>query len=253
MTLLFKDKFVPKRFLSAISITTGLLTILVAESVTAAQLSAFSAATGATAPTPWQYIALPERYAKPLTAIDVADIEGKKVLRLGADKSWGTVAHPWTGAAQTIQFQWRLDKALTQASFKTKSAEDAALKVCASFDMPADRIPAGERTLFKLAQFFSREKLPTATLCYVWANAEELGSTHASPTTARVRYMVLDRATSPLKAWKSHKRNLSEDFLKAFGTETSTVPALTAIIVGADSDNTQDISLGYVADIMVQP
>jgi Protein of unknown function (DUF3047) len=244
---------VPKRFLSVISITTGLLTILVAESVAAAQVSAFSAATGATAPAPWQYVALPERYAKPLSAIDVVDIEGKKALRLRADKSWGTVAHPWTGAGQTIQFQWRLDKALTQASFKTKSTEDAALKVCASFDMPADRVPAGERALFKVAQFFSRDKLPTATLCYVWANAENVASIHASPTTARVRYMVLDTAATPLKAWKSHKRNLSEDFLKAFGTETSTVPALTAIIVGADSDNTQDISLGYVADIMVQP
>lgn len=210
-------------------------------------------ATGATPPAPWQYIALPERYAKPLTLIDIHTLDGKKTLRLRADKSWGTVVHPWSGDAKTIQFQWRLDKALSQASFKDKSTEDAALKVCASFDMPADRIPAGERALFKLAQFVSREKLPTSTLCYVWANAEELGSIHASPTTARVRYMVLDSAASPLKAWKSHKRSLSEDFLKAFGTETQTVPAVTAIIVGADSDNTQDISLGYVADIVVQP
>ena len=174
-------------------------------------------------------------------------------MRLRADKSWGTVVHPWAGAAQTIQFQWRLDKPLPQASFKTKATEDAALKVCASFDMPADRMPAGERTLFKLVQVFSREKLPTATLCYVWANSELIGSIHASPTTARVRYMVVDSAASSLKEWKSHKRNLSEDFLKAFGTETQTVPAVTAIIVGADSDNTQGSSLGYVSDITVQP
>ena len=216
-------------------------------------MSPFSLATGATPPAPWQYIALPERYAKPLTLIDIHTLDGKKALRLRADKSWGTVVHPWTGAAQTIQFQWRLDKTLPQASFKTKATEDAALKVCASFDMPAERMPAGERTLFKLAQFFSRDKLPTATLCYVWANSEVVGSIHASPTTARVRYMVVDNAASPLKTWKSHKRNLPEDFLKAFGTETQTIPAVTAIIVGADSDNTQDTSLGYVADINLQP
>ena len=174
-------------------------------------------------------------------------------MRLRADKSWGTLAHPWAGAAQTIQFQWRLDKNLAQANFKAKATEDAALKVCASFDMPAERIPAGERALFKVAQVFSRDKLPTATLCYAWANSEVVGSIHASPTTARVRYLVLDNAASPLKAWKSHKRNLSEDFLKAFGTETQIVPVVTAIIVGADSDNTQDTSLGFVADIVVQP
>jgi Protein of unknown function (DUF3047) len=216
-------------------------------------LTSFSSATGTTAPTPWQYIALPERYAKPLTAIDIHSLDGKKTLRLRADKSWGTVAHPWTGAAKTIEFQWRLDKPLPQASFKTKATEDAAIKVCASFDMPADRIPVTERTLFKLAQFFSREKLPTATLCYVWASAEELGSIHNSPTTARVRYMVLDNSSSPLKTWKAHKRNLPDDFLKAFSSESPTIPAVTAIIVGADADNTQDTSLGFVADIVVQP
>jgi hypothetical protein len=234
-----------------------LFATLVVNSVSAAEstsfLTPFSSAIGTTAPAPWQYIALPERYAKPLTVIDIHPLDGKKTLRLQADKSWGTVAHPWTGAAKTIEFQWRLDKPLPQASFKTKATEDAAIKVCASYDMPADRMPVGERTLFKLAQFFSREKLPTATLCYVWASAEELGSIHNSPTTARVRYMALDNASSSLKTWKTHKRNLSDDFLKAFSAESNTVPTVTAIIVGADADNTQDTSLGYVADISVQP
>jgi Protein of unknown function (DUF3047) len=198
-------------------------------------------------------VGLPERYAKPPTVMDLSDIDGKKVLRLRNDKSWGSLAHPWTGPAQTIAFQWRLDKALAKASFKTKATEDAALKVCLSFDMPADRIPSAERTVFKFAQFLSREKLPTATLCYVWAHTEDVGSVHASPTTARVRYMVLDSGTAALKSWQAHQRTIGNDFLKAFGTETTMVPALTAIIVGADSDNTQDTSLGYISDIVVQP
>jgi hypothetical protein len=65
--------------------------------------------------------------------------------------------------------------------------------------------------------------------------------------------MALDNTSSPLKTWKTHKRNLSDDFLKAFGAESPTVPAVTAIIVGADADNTQDTSLGFVADMVVQP
>ncbi|MEI2814710.1 MAG: DUF3047 domain-containing protein [Burkholderiaceae bacterium] len=217
------------------------------------ELSSFETTTNAKVPAPWQYVALPERYAKPLTTIDVQTVDGKKALRLLADKSWGTVAHPWSGAAKTMTFQWRLDKALTQASFKGKATEDTALKVCASFDMPDDRIPSGERTLFKLAQFFSKEKLPTATLCYVWANLEAIGTIHNSPTTARVRYMVLDTGAQSLKTWKQHTRNVANDFLKAFGAESKTVPAITAIIVGADADNTNDNSLGYVADLSLLP
>ncbi len=240
-----------KRLGVALAVGASLASVMT--SAAGVELTPFSSATGATVPAPWQYIALPERYAKPLTAIDIHPLDGKKTLRLRADKSWGTVAHSWAGTAKTIEFQWRLDKSLLQASFKTKGTEDAAIKVCASFDMPAERMPVGERTLFKLAQFFSREQLPTATLCYVWANAEELGSIHNSPTTARVRYMALDNTSSPLKAWKLHKRNLADDFLKAFGAESPSVPSVTAIIVGADADNTQDTSLSYVADIVVQP
>jgi Protein of unknown function (DUF3047) len=198
-------------------------------------------------------VGLPERYAKPSTLMDLSEIDGKKVLRLRGDKSWGSWVHPWTGPVQTIAFQWRLDKALAKASFKTKATEDAALKVCLSFDMPADQIPSGERAMFKLAQFFSRDALPTATLCYVWAHAEAVGSIHASPTTARVRYLVLDSGSAPLKTWQAHQRNIASDFLKAFGAEASTVPAVAAMIVGADSDNTQDTSLGYISDIVVQP
>jgi Protein of unknown function (DUF3047) len=245
---------VPKLLPSAISITTGLLTTLVVNHAAwAAGPVAFSQGAGAEPPAPWHFVGLPERYAKPPTLIDLHEIDGKKALRLRNDKSWGSLAHTWTGPAQTIGFQWRLDKALAKASFTAKTTEDAALKVCLSFDMPADRIPSGERTLFKFAQFLSREKLPTATLCYVWAHAEEVGSVHASPTTARVRYMVLDSGAAPLKTWQTHQRNISADFLKAFGTESATVPAVTAIVVGADSDNTQDTSLGYISDIVVQP
>jgi hypothetical protein len=240
--------------LSATSITTGLLTTLVVNfAAWAAGPAAFSQGVGAEPSAPWSFVGLPERYAKPPTLIDLHELDGKKTLRIRNDKSWGSLVHPWTGPAQTIRFQWRLDKALAKASFKTKATEDAALKVCMSFDMPADRIPSSERTLFKFAQFLSREKLPTATLCYVWAQLEESGSVHASPTTARVRYMVLNSGNSPLKTWQAQERSIGADFLKAFGAESSAVPALTAIIVGADSDNTQDSSLGYISDIVVQP
>jgi hypothetical protein len=87
----------------------------------------------------------------------------------------------------------------------------------------------------------------------VWAHAEETGSVHASPTTARVRYMVLNSGTAQMKTWQEHQRNIGADFLKAFGAESANVPAPTAIIVGADSDNTQGTSLGYISDIVVQP
>jgi Protein of unknown function (DUF3047) len=198
-------------------------------------------------------VGLPERYAKPPTLFDLTDLDGKKVLRVRTDKSYGNLVHVWKGPVSSVKFRWRLDVPLLKSSLRSKVSEDSALKVCLSFDMPLDHVPTVERTKFRLAQLFSRDPLPTATLCYVWAHAESVGSELASPYTGRLRYIVLNSGEGQLKAWQEHQRDVHADFLKAFGTESNAVPAVTAIIVGADSDNTHDASLGYVADIVVQP
>jgi Protein of unknown function (DUF3047) len=226
--------------------------------VQAASPPAFSTASAGAAPAPWRVIGLPERYAKPVTQFDITELAGSKVLRIRADQSWGTLAVGSTppepiSPQTTLKWRWRLDQALPQADLSRKATEDAALKVCVSFDMPADSIPSGERTLFKLAQFFTRDKIPTATLCYVWSRIEAIGHAQASPVTNRVRYVVLANASTALQTWHSQERNLHADFLKAFGHEAVIVPARSAIVLGADSDNTAASSLGYVGDVQVSP
>jgi Protein of unknown function (DUF3047) len=196
---------------------------------------------------------LPGRYSKPLTQFDVTELDSKKVLRIKTDKSYGNLVHEWNGPASSIAFKWRLDIPLLQANLKSKATDDSALKVCLSFDMPMDKVPVADRAKFRLAQFLSRDHLPTATICYVWAHTESAGTDLDSPYTGRLHYIVLSSGETQLKTWQAHQRNISADFLKAFGNETTTVPTVTAIIVGADSDNTLGTSLGYVADIVVQP
>jgi hypothetical protein len=175
------------------------------------------------------------------------------VLRVRTDKSYGNLVHAWQGKVGTLSFKWRLDEPLLEANLKTKNTDDAALKVCVSFDMPMDKVPFSDRAKLKMAQFLSHDHLPTATVCYVWAHAEPVGADFDNPFTGRVHYIVLNSGEAQLKTWQSHQRNVSADFLKAFGNETSVVPPVTAIIVGADSDNTLGSSLAYVADIVVQP
>jgi hypothetical protein len=220
----------------------------------AASPAAFSSTVSTQAPAPWQVVGLPERYAKPVSQFDLADIDGARVLRVKADKSWGSLAHPLSEPVKPnmmLRWRWRLDQPLTKSDLRAKATEDGALKVCLSFDMPADNIPGGERALFKLTQFFTKEKIPTATLCYLWGGKETIGYEQASLFTARVRFIVLANEGTPVKAWVSKERNIHADFLKAFGQEAGTVPALSAIIIGADADNTLGSSLGYVGDVQL--
>ena len=222
----------------------------------AAGVAPFSAASGSQLSAPWQVVGLPERYAEPVTQFDVVGLDGANVLRIRSDKSWGSLVHPLNEAVKpssVLRWKWRLDQPLALADIRAKATEDSPLKVCLSFDMPADNIPSGERGLFKFAQFFTKEKIPTATLCYIWGHKEAIGYEQASLFTARVRFIVIANESTPTRTWQTKERNIYSDFLKAFGQEASTVPALSAILVGADADNTKGAGLGYLGDVTLSP
>lgn len=222
----------------------------------AAPLASFSGATGGSPPAPWKIVGLPDRYAKPVTQFDMTEVDGQQVLRVRADKSWGSLAHPASDVVKpgtVLKWRWRLDQPLAKSDIHAKATEDSALKVCVSFDMPADNIPNGERALFKLAQFFTKDKIPTATLCYIWGGKEAIGYEQASLFTARVRFIVLANEGTAVKTWQSKERNVYADFMKAFGQEAGTVPTLSAIVLGADADNTLGSSIGYISDVQLAP
>jgi Protein of unknown function (DUF3047) len=227
---------------------------IICHSAWAADIPAFSTSPGKPVPPPWLVVGMPDRYNKPLTQFELADVDGQHVLKVQADKSWGTLVHSVSDPVKPntlLRWRWRLDQPLAKSDIHAKATEDSALKVCLSFDMPADNIPNSERALFKLAQAFTKEKIPTATLCYIWGGKEAIGYEQASLFTARVRFIVLANEGTPLRTWQSKERNVYADFLKAFGQEAVTVPALSAIIIGADADNTQGISTGYVGDVQL--
>lgn len=218
----------------------------------AARLQPFSSATEGAPPPPWRVVALPDSKIA-ITEFQTTALDGGTVLRLRANQSYGTLSHalpqhvPSTHAA--LQWRWRLEQPLASPNLRSKDGDDAALKVCAMFDMPLDRLGFVERNLMRLARARSGEPLPAAVLCYVWDNTLQPGTLLNNAYTARVRYLVLNGTEAPLRQWASHSRNLQQDFKRAFGNESPSVPPLVAIVVGADADNTGGTSLAYVGDV----
>ncbi len=216
----------------------------------AVPLAPFFQAPEGAPPAPWRIEGLPS-HKKPLSQFDIVTLDAHKVLRVRTDHSYGTLSHavPAQTSGGLLHWQWRLDQPLAHADLRHKDGDDAALKVCALFDMPEDRLGVMERNLLHLAQLRSGEKLPTATLCYVWDRTLAEGTELPNPFTRMVHYVVLDSGTTPLQHWSAHTRDLGADFLRSFGQESPTVPPLMAIAVGADADNTGGSSLAYVGDI----
>jgi hypothetical protein len=226
--------------------------LLGAASAAAQTLQPFSSAAPGALPKPWRVVGLPGGKV-PLAQLDVLSLDGRPVLRLLTDKSYGTASHalPAGTAPGTLQWQWRLDQPVANANLRTKAGDDAALKVCAMFDLPLEKLGFVERNLMRLARSASGEYLPAATLCYVWDRALPVGTRLANAYTGRLRWVVLDSAATPLGQWQSHQRDLAADFLASFGDDSTTVPPLLAIVVGADSDNTGGTSTAYVGDLIL--
>lgn len=199
---------------------------------------------------PWKYAGLPDQ-KPPATRYSVRELEGRRVLHVEADRSYGNLVHLLQGVpAGLLTWRWRVDKPLVSANLRTKEGDDAALKVCAMFELPAAQVPFVERQLLRLAEMRTGAPLPTATLCYVWDSTLPAGTVLSNAYTRRVRLITL---TGSPGTWQSHSRDLGADFLRVFGDESTVVPPLSAIAVGADADNTAGHAAGWLDDLRLEP
>ena len=221
-------------------------------------LSPFTTQHSANAPG-WRFVGLPNKPEVSATRFDLGQVDGVAGVQMRTDNSYGTWAHDWRGSAGTLQWRWRLDQALSggqrPADLRRKDGDDAALKVCVMFDHALDRVPFGERTLLRVARAVTGENLPAATVCYLWDPLQTSSTSAANPYSRRVRYVVLQGRGAPEQQWLSESRDVAQDFLALFGDElpagstTAALPPVSAVVIGADSDNTQARSSGWVAQL----
>jgi hypothetical protein len=207
----------------------------------------------------WRFVGLPNKPEIGATRFELGQVDGVAGVQMRTDKSYGTWVHDWRGTARTLQWRWRLDQALSggqrPADLRRKDGDDAALKVCVMFDHALERVPFGERTLLRVARSVTGEKLPAATVCYLWDPLQASATTAANPYSRRVRYVVVQGTGAPLQQWMSESRDVAQDFLALFGDELpagsakTAVPTVSAVVIGADSDNTQARSNGWVAQL----
>lgn len=216
-------------------------------------LQAWSSSAGTLAP-PWHLAGLPKQ-KPPFTRFSLVELDGKRAMRIEADESYGNLVHPLRidGTALMLSWQWRVDQFVAESDLKTKSGDDAAVKVCVFFDLPLAQIGFVERQVMRIARAASAEPLPAATICYVWDRLLPAGSTLHNAYTHRVRYLVLQGGALEPRRWVAERRDVGADFLRLFGGESTQVPPIVGIAIGADADNTHGHSVAHVAELVLAP
>lgn len=199
----------------------------------------------------WQFTGLPDQTIA-RTTFDVHRDATGPAVHVTARHSYGALLHSMTPAieAQTLRWRWRAVRLNGAADLRRKDGDDLSLKVCVMFDLPLHTVPLVERWLLELARLRTGLALPAATLCYGWDHRLPPETLLENVYSRRVRILILRQGLDIPTQWHHEQRDLARDFRAAFGVEPpGRTPAVTAVAIGADSDNTGGDSEGDIADV----
>jgi hypothetical protein len=198
-------------------------------------LASCSTAPPAVAPADWHARALP---GKPSTQYRWTHKDGQAAWHAIAERSaslWRTHLEKPKSMPGEVEFSWWAQDLVSGADVREPESDDAVVRVVFAFGGDTARLSMRNRMMFDLAHTLTGEAPPYATLMYVWcaqAPTEQVVVGHRSD---RVRTVVVESGRKHLRQWRHYKRNLREDFRRAFGEEPG---PLLGMAVMTDADNT---------------
>lgn len=142
-----------------------------------------------------------------------------------------------------LRWRWRVDALVPDADNGDGAREDSPVRVVLAFDGDKSALPIADRMFFERVKILSGNDLPYATLMYIWENRRPVGTVLKNPHSGRIRKVVVDSGPGELKRWRLHRRNIVEDYRRAFGAEPG---RLIGVAVLTDTDNTgASVSAAY--------
>jgi len=149
-----------------------------------------------------------------------------------------------------LRWRWKVANILKNSDIHSKAGDDYPARVYVMFDYPLEKLPFVERTKLRLARTLHDPNLPAATLCYVWDSKAPAGAIVPSSYTNLMRMVVVESGAARVNQWRAVERDVAADFRAAFGEAAgSSVPAVTAVAIATDTDNTGESALAFFGDI----
>ena len=182
------------------------------------------------------------------TGYRIVQVEGARALEAEAQEGGSGLARkiridpnrqPW------LEWRWRVEVE-PGADVRAASAASPLARLSLAFHGDVAKLDFDDRAKLRLAMLLTENGLPYASLVYVWMLDVPVGTVIRSPYTDRVRMMVVESGPQRIGQWVSVRRNVVEDYRRAFGEEAGDIVA-----VGLMTDPGDDYSRrrGYYGDI----
>ena len=186
---------------------------------------------------------------KRLTSYELVNDNGTVVVKATSAASASGLMHPLDVDPREmpiLQWRWKVPRLIAGANNARRSSEDAPVRVLISFDGDVESLPLEERMFFDRIHALTGNRLPYATLMYIWENSAARGTVIANPHTERIQMIVAQSGPALTGTWTLESQNVYEDYKRAFGAEPGRI---TAIAIMTDTDNTGGTAEAYYGDI----
>lgn len=130
---------------------------------------------------------------------------------------------------------------------KPKQGDDYPARIYIAFERDPGKMGLFEKTKCRVIKLFYGRYPPYAALNYIWASKAPKRLLTANPYTDRTVMIVAQSGEDKLGRWITEKRNLYEDYKRAFEEEP---PLISCVAIMTDTDNTGESATAYYGDIL---
>ena len=148
-----------------------------------------------------------------------------------------------------LEFSWKINNVYVKGNALEKDGDDYPIRIYIMFKYDPKKAGFWDAVKYDIAKSIYGEYPPHSSLNYIWSNKIHEKQIITSPYTDKAKMIVIDSSTKYLNQYRTHKVNILEDYVKAFGENP---PSNVSIAIMTDSDNTHESSLSYIDYIEVK-
>jgi hypothetical protein len=146
-----------------------------------------------------------------------------------------------------IEWRWKVNNVLQQGDVTSKDGDDYPARIYITFTFDADRAGYLDRLEYEAARLIHGKDVPYRAISYIWGSNTPAGTMIPNAYTDKVMMFVVESGADKLQHWITEKRNVYEDYKKAFGEEPAMI---SGVAIMTDTDNTGESAVAWYGDIV---
>jgi hypothetical protein len=146
-----------------------------------------------------------------------------------------------------VEWRWRVSNILKKGDVHIKEGDDYPARIYVTFEYDPSRLGFFDKAKYEMIRLLYGQYPPIGAINYIWESRTPIGTMIPNPYTDRVMMFVVESGAEKRNQWVSEKRNVYEDYKKAFGQEP---PMISGVAIMTDTDNTGESAVAYYGDIL---